>query len=347
MSDALIPVQKHLKIGPAWDGLTVFDAVRRAFPEVSPREVWRMSRNGGILLEGGRCHSLDPVKAGQTVSVTLLRPQRPLLSVTTVEQAPATTVAGPFWIVREDPDLLAVSKPSGCASHPAARQRGDTLLERVREYLGVHPTDPFQPALANRLDIDTSGLVLIAKSRNAQRRLGRDMQLGSLRKGYLSLVGGWPDPLLGEVEVPLVRRPDSRDLARFGVDHPRSRGRVQNAHTLYRTLERLDRVLQVALLEVEILTGRTHQIRRHLGHLGHPVAGDRRYGDLEFNRELEQITGLQRMFLHAAEMELTHPTSGEPLRLGAPLADELQTALTALGCRARVDVCLDAPVAPR
>ncbi len=346
MSETLVPVEKHLQIGGPWAGLTVFDAVRRAFPEVSPREVWRLARSGEIRRDGGRCHPQDRLHAGQVLTVTLRRPARPAPSVPTREQEPVVTSAGPFWIVREDADLLAVSKPAGCASHPAARHRGDTLLDRVREYLGVRPEHPFQPALANRLDIDTSGLVLIAKTRGAQNRLGRDLQKSRLRKGYLTLVAGWPEPPEGEVVVPLERRPDSRDLARHGADHPRCQGRVQAAHTRYRTRERLDRVLSAALLEVELLTGRTHQIRRHLSHLRHPLAGDRRYGDPAFNREMSEVAGLERMFLHAAQLELQHPASNELLRLEAPLPPELTAALAALGCRVGEAGPLDAPAAP-
>jgi 23S rRNA pseudouridine955/2504/2580 synthase len=345
MPRPLVAVQKHLRIGVPWAGTTVFDAVRRAFPEVSPREVWRLARSGEIRRDGDRCHPQERLAAGQVLSVTLQRPAAPTRSIATREQAPAGTDAGPFWIVREDAELLAVSKPSGCASHPAARHHGDTLLDRVRAYLGVEPGHSFQPALANRLDIETSGLVLIAKTRGAQSRLGRNLQKGKLRKGYLTLVGGWPQPPSGDVEVPLERRPDSRDLARHGAEHPRCQGRVQAAHTRYRTRERLGRVLQSALLEVEILTGRTHQIRRHLTLLGHPLAGDRRYGDPGFNRAMREVAGLQRMFLHAAQMELQHPATGEPLRLEAPLPPELRAALAALGCHVDRAHPLDAPAA--
>jgi len=330
---AWVAVEKHLQVSEGWAGLTVFDAVRRAFPEVSPRDVWRMVRSGELCRDGGRCHPKDTLAAGQVLTVTLRRPAQPAPAVVSREQTPVSTPSGPFWVVREDADLLVVSKPAGCASHPAARHSGDTLIERVRDYLGVRPEDDFQPALANRLDIDTSGLVLIAKSRPAQRRLGRDLQKGRLQKGYLTLVGGWPEPPVGEIELPLERRPDSRDLARHGAEHPRCQGRMQTAHTRYHTRQRLQAVLQTALLEVELLTGRTHQIRRHLTHLGHPLAGDQRYGDPLFNRELRSVAGLQRMFLHAAWLKFQHPISDEPLCLQAPLPAELGDALAALGYR--------------
>ena len=116
MSEPLVPVEKHLQIGGPWAGLTVFDAVRRAFPEVSPREVWRLARSGEIRRDGGRCHPQDRLDAGQVLTVTLRRPEHPAPSIPTREQEPVVTSAGPFWIVREDTDLLAVSKPAGALS---------------------------------------------------------------------------------------------------------------------------------------------------------------------------------------------------------------------------------------
>jgi 23S rRNA pseudouridine955/2504/2580 synthase len=267
------------------------------------------------------------------LTVVLFRPARPAAAAVLRADTAVDTPAGPFWIVREDADLLVASKPAGCASHPAHRHSGDTLIDRVRAYLGVKPGDSFQPALANRLDIETSGIVLIGKSPRAQSRLGRGLQKGLLDKFYLTLVGGWPEPE-GEIRLPLERHPDSRDLARHrmtGAALPAVK--VQEAATRFRVLERLGPPLACSLLEVELLTGRTHQIRRHLTHLGHPLAADRRYGDPSFNADVAAVAGLHRLFLHAARVRLPHPVTGEPLDLRAPLPEDLCSALSALGGR--------------
>lgn len=334
MTDELVPVSKHLRIEASWAGLTVLEAVRRAFPEVSAREVFRKARGTELRRGEGPCHPLDRLAEGDLVTVTLHRPATPQPREVLRAGEEVHTPAGPFWIVREDEDLLAVSKPPGCASHPALGHSRDTLLDRVRAYLGVTAGDPFQPALANRLDLDTTGVVLVAKTRNAQRRLGRHLQRGLLDKRYLALVGDWVADDQGEVREPLVKRADSRDRVRLPPGDPRLHGKLQDALTRYRVLERLEGVLRVSLLEVELVTGRTHQIRRHLTRAGHPLAGDPRYGDPELNRELRHLGGLARIFLHAHRVTLLHPGSGEPLELTAPLPPDLTSCLAALGSKA-------------
>lgn len=318
-------------MGPAWGGLTAFEVVRRAFPEVSPREVFRKARLGEILRNGLACRPLDALCGGDRLSVVLPRPPRPAHPAPLRRGEAVGTPAGPFWVVWEDSDLLVVGKPPGCASHPALGTQGDTLLERVRAYLGTGRDDPFQPALANRLDIETSGVVLIGKSRTAQRSLGRNLQRGRVRKFYVTLAAEWVPSEGGEIRRPLVRRPDSRDMARFPPGHARTRPVLQAAATRYRVLERLPQPLRSTLLEVELLTGRTHQIRRHLALLGHPVAGDRRYGDPTLNADLASVGGLPRMFLHAHRVELPHPATGRLCEFLAPLPEDLAACVRALG----------------
>ena len=326
-----VRVPKHLQIGEAWDGLVTFEAVRRAFPEISPREVFRKARLGELLRNDRRCDPLQALRSGDRLTVVLHRPPRPAEAVPQREGQRVETAAGPFWIVWEDRDLLVAGKPAGCASHPALGTKGDTLLERIRAHLGTRTEDSFQPALANRLDVPTSGVVLIGKSRSAQQRLGRNLQKGHVRKFYVAISGGAIEPPQGEIRRPLVRRPDSRDLARFPPGHPRTVPVLQDAATRYRVLERLPQPLRATLLEVELLTGRTHQIRRHLAFLGHPVAGDRRYGDPALNAELASVGGLDRMFLHAHRVALPHPATGQTMEFCAPLPEDLASCLRCLG----------------
>jgi 23S rRNA pseudouridine955/2504/2580 synthase len=318
-----VPAPKHLKIGEAWRGLTVFEAVRRAFPELTPREVFRKARKGEVQRNAKRCRPLDRLEEGDVVTTVLLRPVKPEKVLPTAVDCLIHTPAGPFRVVWEDSELLVVSKPPFCASHPALGHSGDTLIDRVRAYLGVKPGEAFQPALANRLDVDTSGIVLVGKTRASQSRLGRNLQAGLVEKRYLGLVGGSTAPA-GEVSVPLLRRPDSRTRDR------RPEGKLQGALTRFRTLERYGAPLRCSLLDVELVTGRTHQIRRHLTHLGHPLAGDGRYGDPRFNVRLRAATGLSRLFLHAHWIRLGHPVTGERLELTTPLPEDLAACLRSL-----------------
>lgn len=334
VAEERVPVARHLRIGSAWAGQTAFAAVRRAFPEVGPREVFRKARRGEVLRNEQPCDPLGRVAEGDVLTVVLLRPPRHAPAVPQLRDAWVETAAGPFWVVWEDADLLAAGKPPGCASHPGLKRSGDTLLDRVRAYWGVTPPDPFQPALANRLDIGTSGVVLVGRTRAAQRRLGRAFQKGRVHKSYLVLVRGWPEPPEAELTRPLARYPDSRDRNRLPPDHPEFRETLQAAVTRYRTRERTHAPPPAALLEVDLVTGRTHQIRRHLAGAGHGVAGDPRYGDADFDRALMQAAGLDRMFLHAWRVRLPHPRTGEPLELTAPLPEDLERCLARLGLAA-------------
>jgi len=326
-----VRIPKHLRIDEAWHGLIAFEAVRQAFPEVSPREVFRKARLGELLRNDRPCSPLEALHSGDRLTVVLHRPPKPLALAPLREGEGVETAAGPFWVVWEDSDLLVAGKPAGCASHPALGTKGDTLLERIRSHLGARREDSFQPALANRLDIQTSGIVLVGKNRAARQRLGRNLQKGNVQKFYVTVAGGAIQATRGEIRRPLVRRPDSRDLARFPQGHPRTVPVLQEAATRYRVLERLPQPLRATLLEIELLTGRTHQIRRHLAFLGHPVAGDRRYGNPELNADLASVGGLDRMFLHAHRATLPHPTTGQRVEFCAPLPEDLASCLRCLG----------------
>jgi len=327
----LVAVPRHVCIGGPWAGLTAFAAVRRAFPEVEPREVFKKARCGQVLRNDRRCDPLEPLADGDVVTVVLLRPRQHPKAVASRRDLEVDTPAGPFRVVWEDNHLLAAGKPPGCASHPGLKRSGNTLLDRVRAHLGVARADPFQPALANRLDIGTSGIVLIGKTRAAQRRLGRQLQKGLVQKSYLALVRGRPDPPDGAIREALAKRPDSRDRRRLPPDHPRLQEPLQAAETRYRTLAAVERPEGAALLELELITGRTHQIRRHLAGKGVGVAGDGLYGEPGFNAALGAATGLARMFLHAWRVRLPHPHSGEPLEFTAPLPADLALCLQSLG----------------
>lgn len=326
-----VEVVKSIRIGPEWAGTTLLEAVRRAFPEITARAVFKMCRTGEIrLLSGASPDPLQPLGEGEVVSVTLRKPARYPDKLVTAENLRVETPSGPLLIVREDEDLLAVSKHAGCASHPALRRSGDTLIERVRRYLGTTPTDEFQPALANRLDIETSGIALIGKNFNSRRRLGFDFQKRRVAKKYLTLARGNP-PEDGEIVLPLEKPPDSRDAALYEPGHERLKTRIQNAHTRFTVLRRSQKGPEAALLEVELLTGRTHQIRRHLAMTGHPVAFDKLHGDREFNEALADFAGLTRMFLHAFHVALPHPITRNNIILTAPLPEELAEVLRSLG----------------
>ena len=191
----------------------------------------------------------------------------------------------------------------------------------ARAYLGTPELPPteFRPSPAHRLDRDTSGVVLVAKTRRAMVRLGELFTEGEdVGKTYLALVKGKMPKEAGTIDLPLSEHEQTaRSKERRGVN-------FQEAVTRWRVVSSMK---DATLLAVTIETGRTHQIRRHLEAIGHPVAGDRRYGDFAWNRGARQRWGLRRMFLHAWKLELPHPMSGRPLRLEAPVPGELLEVL--------------------
>jgi 23S rRNA pseudouridine1911/1915/1917 synthase len=226
-----------------------------------------------------------------------------------------------FEILGETNDLLAVNKPAGLLVHPTKPDGPRTLWDALRELLGYELANGGQVSLINRLDRETSGTVLVAKSSAAARTAAMAMQEGKIRKSYLAIVCGWPEQEAFEVNAPIIRLGEVGEspIHLQRAVHPSGAA----AHTRFRVLSRFQRREgPFALVSAEPLTGRTHQIRVHLAHHGHPVVGDKIYGPspgcyLEFIRTgwTPALAGrllLPRHALHSAEMALDW--------LGSPLA---------------------------
>ena len=222
----------------------------------------------------------------------------------------------------EDADLLIIDKPSGIVVHPSAGHHdGDTLVNALlaraggSEYGGI--AGVARPGIVHRLDRDTSGLLMVAKHDGAQASLMAQLKARRVRKTYLALVVGSVAAAVGRIEAPIGRDPRHRTRMAVVPD-----GRAST--TGYRVRERFT---GWTLLELDLVTGRTHQIRVHLDAIGHPVAGDPVYGTGTSRRGPE---GLHRLFLHAWRLELTAPGSGELIRATAELPDELEDVLDGL-----------------
>ncbi len=239
-----------------------------------------------------------------------------------------------FRILYQDAWILALDKPSGLAVHPGdcIDRRRLTLVDMAKAYValrrpGAAPAEGslFEPALVHRLDQQTSGVVLVAKTGEALRGLSEAFRAGAIEKEYLALVKGVPREEEGRVTFSLNKETDpvtGKPLVKV------SRARhAKEADTLY-TIEKAWR--GAALLRVRILTGRMHQIRVHLAAIGHPVAGDGRYGDFAFNGVLVQRAGLRRLFLHAHRVAFAHPVTERPVEIEAPLPGELAAVLNCL-----------------
>ena len=274
--------------------------------------VYRLIRSGQVRVNSGRTSPSYRLQAGDRVRVPPvgLRPAVP----------PAATPDRLDWlgerILFEDARILVIDKPAGLAVHG-----GSGVSLGLIEALRLLRPETKDLELAHRLDRDTSGCLLLAKRRSALRMLHELLREGRVDKRYLTLVKGpWPEGTT-EIDAPLVTRRVGGE-ARVKVDES-----GKEARSAFRLVDRFGKT--ASLLEVAIDTGRTHQIRVHAAHAGHPVAGDERYGDKDFDEYLKSF-GLTRMFLHAHSLSFEWPETGEPFNASAPLPEDLKSVLTAL-----------------
>jgi 23S rRNA pseudouridine1911/1915/1917 synthase len=217
----------------------------------------------------------------------------------------------PLGIVWEDEHLLVVDKPAGVVVHPSAGHATGTLVHGLLGHAVTGGEEPVRPGIVHRLDRDTSGLLVVARSDEAHRRLQRLLRRRELAREYLALVRGRPRSRRGKIEAPLGR--DRSDPTRMSLDTATPRDAVTDFEV--RELLRTH-----ALLDVRLETGRTHQIRVHLAAIELPVAGDPVYG-------IPGDLGLERQFLHAARLAFPHPFTGEPVEATSPLPPDLAAAL--------------------
>lgn len=316
-----------IQIGSEEAGQRLDHFLGRLLKGVPKSHIQRIIRAGEVRVNKKRCKAETRLEAGDTLRIPPVRVAAPSTQGT-LKAPPAAAVAA-LQIVYEDEVLLVVDKPSGMAVHG-----GSGLSFGVIEYLRRQRPEARYLELVHRLDKDTSGLLMVAKKRSALVHLHTQLRDNHPRKVYLALgVGMWPQGV-GQVRLPLVKYQGAQGekMVRVAV------GDVQGqfAHTVFHEVARFSGSLVhsvglagLSLMEATLKTGRTHQIRVHMQAQGCPIAGDERYGDYEANRRLSKL-GLKRMFLHASELEIIHPVSGEPLCLHAPLPKELQDFVSTL-----------------
>jgi 23S rRNA pseudouridine955/2504/2580 synthase len=273
---------------------------------VPKSHIYRILRSGEVRVNGGRVGPDYRVQPGDTVRIPPLRvASRPGVAV------PRSTRR--FDVVFEDESLLALNKPAGVAVHG-----GSGISFGIIEQLRQQRSDARFLELVHRLDLETSGLLLVAKKRKSLTELHSQLRAGAVRKLYIALVKGrWPDPVR-HVRLALRKYLTAEGERRVDVSDA-----GKEAHSVVRLRARWS---NYSLVEVELMTGRTHQIRVHLSHLGYPVCGDDKYGDFTLNKDLARV-GLKRMFLHARHIAFSHPISGEAVELAAALPDELNQFL--------------------
>jgi 23S rRNA pseudouridine955/2504/2580 synthase len=304
---------RYVTVGPESAGQRLDNFLIRLSKGVPKSHIYQVVRSGQVRINRGRAAADQRLAAGDEIRIPPMR--------TAVKPAqPPAGAASMLPVVFEDEHLLVIDKPAGIAAHGGSGIAFGAI-ERIRS---ARPDAPFLE-LAHRLDRDTSGLLLLAKSRRALVRLHAMLRQGEVDKHYLVLVAGrWVNDRQ-HVKAALSRGA-AGTAARVRVDPEGGAA----AHTVFELRERLH---GFALLDAELRTGRMHQIRVHLAHVGFPIVGDDKYGDFELNRRMargEYGARLARMFLHAWQLRLPHPAGGAALALTAPLAPECEALLEAL-----------------
>ena len=290
----------------------------RLLKGVPKTHVYRVIRSGEVRINKGRAGADTRVEAGDLVRV-------PPVRVATPARDEAAVPAREFPVLFEDEHLLAVDKPAGVAVHGGSGVSSG-VIEQLRR---ARPGQRFLE-LVHRLDKETSGVLLLAKKRSALTALQDQFRERDTHKVYAALVWGqWPKSLK-VIDQPLLKTTDAAGERHVRVVSP-AHEQARRSVTLVKVREQ---GTEVALLDVTLKTGRTHQIRVHLAHAGHAIVGDPKYGDFAANKAFARQWRFPRMFLHARELGFDHPATGERIVLAAPLPAECETLLAALRSKA-------------
>jgi len=289
------------------EGIRLDRYVAENCPELTRTQAQKLINDGLVTVNGTVAKASLKPSVGDRVTVTIPPPP----------SSQPEPEAIPFNILYEDDDVLVIDKPAGLPVHPAPGHPSHTLVNAVLAYLSFIPDtgDPIRPGIIHRLDMNTSGVMLVAKNRAAQVDLVEQFKSHTVTKVYLALVQGRLAPDHGVIEAPIGR--DTRNRKHMAItdeDHGRS------ARTRYRVIRYID---NYTLIEAIPETGRTHQIRVHLAAIGHPVIGDATYG--------VKSTHISRQFLHSHRLGFRLPSNGGYVEFESVLSPDLEQALSHLG----------------
>jgi 23S rRNA pseudouridine1911/1915/1917 synthase len=312
----MTPRTENFSVGQSLPGERLDVFLRGKFPAVSRGTMQRLIEQGHIRVNGQVVKPTHHPRSGEQIEIRWPE-ARP---------AEAQPEEMPLDILFEDESLLVVNKPAGLVVHPAAGHEEHTLVNALLHHCkgslsGIGGVA--RPGIVHRLDKETSGCLVVAKNDETHLALSKQFAGRVVEKIYHAIVCGELARDTGEIHAAIARHPTHRK--RMAV-HDDGNGRA--AHTSWRVLEKLK---HATLVEARIHTGRTHQIRVHFQHLGHPVAGDETYG-AQKNRRLKELANYAapRVLLHAKELAFIHPRTQKPLKFSAPLPDDFKQALKLL-----------------
>jgi len=302
--DAAFAAPMEASVPAELGGMRFDQALARLFPQYSRNRLQVWLKSGHITVQGKALAASDPVSGGERV--VLEPPRQP-------DAAAPRAQRMPLRVVHEDAELIVIDKPAGLVVHPGAGVPDRTLLNALLAHAPQLAAVP-RGGIVHRLDKDTTGLLVVAKTVPAQANLVKQLASRTMRRVYLAVVQGDP-PASGVIDAPVGRDPRAR--TRMAVTH-----RGKPSRTSYRVLERFGRA---ALVECRLDTGRTHQIRVHFQHIRHPLLGDTVY-----RRGTRHGVSFPRQALHAAELSLLHPGSQQPMTWRAPLPRDLARLIESL-----------------
>jgi len=301
---------RTLPVPEGIDGLRV-DAALSKMLGLSRTITADLCVEGAVLVNGNTVSKSDRLSAGQWVEVTLPEPAAPLV--------PKEELVEGMDVVYSDDDIIAVNKPVGVAAHPSVGWEGPTVIGGLAAAGFRLSTSgpPERKGIVHRLDVGTSGVMVVASSERAYSALKAAFKERTVHKTYHALVQGLPDPIEGTIDAPIGRHPSSG--WKFAVTDE-----GKHAITHYSLIEAFR---EASLLDVHLETGRTHQIRVHMSAIGHPCCGDPMYGS---DPNLSKRLGLIRQWLHAVRLGFVHPGTGRWIEIETNYPDDLQNALDVL-----------------
>jgi 23S rRNA pseudouridine955/2504/2580 synthase len=326
---------QHLTVGPDEAEQRLDRFLRRRFPQVTQGWIARVCRRGEVRVDGGRARPETRIAPGQVVRVPPLpEPRDAAPARPPAQPGPAEAAALAAAVLWRDDHLIVLNKPAGLAVQGGTKQRRhlDAMLAALR--FGCDE----DPRLVHRLDKDTSGLLVLARTGRAATALARLFRTRAVEKTYVAVVSGRPEPLAGTIRFGLVKAGGEGEGERMRAVHPdevAATPGARHAVTAYRVIDCAGK--RAAWLALRPVTGRTHQLRAHLAALGCPIAGDGKYG----GRGQENLGSgwgaslggalSRKLHLHAARLRLPHPVTGRPLAFEAPLPEHMARTFAFFG----------------
>ncbi|MCD6363414.1 MAG: RluA family pseudouridine synthase [Synergistetes bacterium] len=293
-----------IRVTPEDSGKRLDKLISEKLKEISRSLAKKLIESGKIIVNGCKAEPSYKVKEGNEIEISELPPKHKVIKPQDI----------PISVVFEDDDILVLDKPAGIAVHPSPGCEENTIVNLLlKRYRNLPGASPERPGIIHRLDKDTSGLIIIAKTPLAYKSLSKQFSERTVEKRYLALLLGNLPLDEGKIELPIGRDPFNRKKMKVTLGG-------KEAITFFRVLKRYE---GFTLVEVQIKTGRTHQIRVHFSYQGYPIAGDEVYGE-------GKLPSLKRQFLHAYKLAFSHPCTEKKLSFTSPLPQDLRRFLRSL-----------------